>query len=64
MSEDQKDVWRPDVYICNECQFRFAKAKYIQKEEDGIVFQRTVCPKCKSENIRMSSWQEKDYQKK
>jgi len=64
MSKKQEDVWRPDVYICNECQNRFATAEYIQKEEDGIVFQRTVCPKCKSENIRMSSWSEKDYQKK
>lgn len=61
--EEQKDVWRPDVYICNDCGQRFAQAEYIQKEEDGIVFQRTVCPKCKSEQIRLSSWSEKDYSK-
>jgi len=58
------DVWRPDVYICNECGERFDKAEYVQKEEDGIVFQRTVCPKCKSEHIRLSSWSEKDYKQK
>ncbi len=61
--KEQADVWRPDVYICNDCEHRFAEAEYIQKEEDGIVFQRTVCPKCKSEQIRLSSWSEKDYNK-
>ncbi|HUT82353.1 MAG TPA: hypothetical protein VMZ29_14225 [Candidatus Bathyarchaeia archaeon] len=59
----QSDVWRPDVYICNECNFRFAEAEYLSKEEDGLIFQRAVCPNCKSENIRMSSWSEKDYKK-
>ncbi len=61
--KEQTDVWRPDVYICNDCGHRFAEAEYIQKEEDGIVFQRTVCPKCKSEQIRLSSWSEKDFNK-
>ncbi|MHA1556769.1 MAG: zinc ribbon domain-containing protein [Candidatus Heimdallarchaeota archaeon] len=61
--KEQADVWRPDVYICNDCGHRFAEAEYIQKEEDGIVFQRTVCPKCKSEQIRLSSWSEKDFNK-
>jgi len=57
------EVWRPDVYICNECQHRFDKAKYITITEDDIVFQRAVCPKCNSENIRLSSWSEKDFKK-
>ncbi|MHA1155490.1 MAG: zinc ribbon domain-containing protein [Candidatus Heimdallarchaeota archaeon] len=61
--KEQADVWRPDVYICNDCGHRFAEAEYIQKEEDGIVFQRTVCPECKSEQIRLSSWSEKDFNK-
>jgi predicted Zn-ribbon and HTH transcriptional regulator len=61
--KDKNDVWRPDVYICNKCGNRFDTAEYIQKEEDGLVFQRTVCPKCKSEDIRVSSWSEKDYKK-
>ncbi|NHJ40638.1 MAG: hypothetical protein FK731_11445 [Asgard group archaeon] len=59
-----QDVWRPDVYICNNCNNRFDKAEYKTIEEDGLVFQRTVCPKCKSEDIRVSSWSEKDYKKK
>ncbi|MBD3192451.1 MAG: hypothetical protein GF308_17560 [Candidatus Heimdallarchaeota archaeon] len=62
--QDTKDVWRPDVYICNDCGFRFAKAEYLTIEEDGIVFQRTVCPKCKSESIRLSSWKEEDHKRK
>lgn len=63
VSEKSKDVWRPDVYICNNCKERFAKAKYIEIKKDDIVFQRTVCPKCNSENIRMSSWTEEDFKK-
>ena len=62
-NDQTKDVWRPDVYICNECSFRFDKAEYINIEEDGLMFQRTVCPQCKSENIRLSSWKEEDYKK-
>ncbi|NHK31241.1 MAG: hypothetical protein FK730_07810 [Asgard group archaeon] len=66
MSKKKKttqDVWRPDVYICNKCNHRFDKAEYKTIEEDGLVFQRTACPKCKSENIRVSSWSEEDYKK-
>ncbi|TET29469.1 MAG: hypothetical protein E3J70_06865 [Candidatus Heimdallarchaeota archaeon] len=62
-SKKTSDVWRPDVYICNDCSHRFDKAEYIQIEEDGLIFQRTVCPKCKSESIRVSSWSEEDFQK-
>ena len=61
--KSDEDVWRPDVYICNKCGHRFAQAEYIQKEEDGLVYQRTVCPKCKSEEIRLSSWSQDDYKK-
>ncbi|MGC9780561.1 MAG: hypothetical protein HZR80_15060 [Candidatus Heimdallarchaeota archaeon] len=61
--KETTDVWRPDVYICNECNHRFAKAEYITKEEDGLMFQRTVCPNCKSEHIRLSSWSEEDFKK-
>ncbi|NHJ46730.1 MAG: hypothetical protein FK733_02970 [Asgard group archaeon] len=61
--KETKDVWRPDVYICNKCHHRFDKAEYVTKEEDGLVFQRTVCPKCKSEEIRLSSWSEEDFKK-
>ncbi|MEA2071166.1 MAG: hypothetical protein U9O98_07735 [Asgard group archaeon] len=60
---EESDVWRPDVYICNNCNHRFAKAEYIKKEEDGLIFERTVCPKCKSEDIRISSWREKDHKR-
>jgi hypothetical protein len=61
-NQEKKDVWRPDAYICNECGHRFSRATFVMEEgEDGIVFQRTICPNCKSDNIRLSSWSEKDY---
>jgi len=59
----ESTVWRPDAYICNDCQHRFEKAKYITITEDDIVFQRAVCPKCDSENIRLSSWFENDFKR-
>ena len=50
-------VEKPDVYICNKCQHRFQKAKFIDvQDEDGIYISKPACPECKSTDLVLSSW--------
>ncbi len=48
-------VEKPDVYICMDCGNRFQTPEYINVEEDGLVFTRPSCPKCKSTTLKLSS---------
>ena len=57
-------VEKPDVYICNKCQHKFQKAKFIDiQDEDGIYISKAACPKCDSTDLVLSSWLLKDKTK-
>lgn len=59
MASKVDKVSRPDHYKCLACGHNFNDAEFERNNKNGIYSAVAICPKCKSNKIKISWWKKK-----